>query len=373
MNRPEPSVGADRSSPGTVLHTGRVPSPAYRLAVVSDSVSTGGAETITRSLIAALPAEIEVVVLGRDAAIVESVASARAGTRAEVVGPSALEWRRALSRSRVDVAHINLPAFNASIPAIAGAMLARTPYLVVDHLPTEGMSWKGRAWQRLVTSRACTRVAVGPSTAHAVARLAGVPDALIAIVHNAVPDPGVVERAPHDGPVRLGILGRLVAQKGVDVALEALVGVDGCVLRIAGDGPDRTALEARARALGVADRVTFLGHVDGHDFLVDQDMLLLPSRAEGLPLVLLEAMQLGTVVVASRVGSIPDVLVDDESGLLVDADDPQGLAEAVRRAVSDSDLRRRLGQEARAVAVREFSVDDMVRGYTAIYESALRR
>ena len=356
-----------------MLHTGRVPSPAYRLAVVSDSVTTGGAEVVTRSLIAALPAEVDVAVLGRDAAIVEWVASARAGARAEVVEPSASAWRSALARSRVDVAHVNLPAFNASIPALAGAMLARTPFLIVDHLPTEGMSWKGRAWQRLATSRALTRVAVGPSTAHAVARLAGVPDSAIAIVPNAVPDPGVVDRAPHDGPVRLGMLGRLVHQKGVDVALAALAEVDGCVLRIAGDGPDRAALEARAGALGVADRVTFLGHVDGHDFLVDLDALLLPSRDEGLPLVLLEAMQLGTPVVATRVGSIPDVLVDDESGLLVDADDPHGLADAVRRLVTESELRTRLGQQARAVAVREFSVDDMVRGYTALYESALRR
>ena len=356
-----------------MLHTVRVPPSAYRLAVVSDSVMTGGAETITRSLIAALPADVEVTVLGRDAAVVASVAAARPGARAEVVGPSPLEWRRALSRSRVDVAHINLPAFNASIPAVAGAMLARTPFLLVDHLPTEGMSWRGRAWQRLATSRCISRVAVGPSTAHQVARIAGVPDSAIAIVHNAVPDPGHVERAPHDGPVRLGMLGRLVHQKGVDVALEAIADADGCVLRIAGDGPDRPALEARARALGVADRVTFLGHVDGHDFLVDQDALLLPSRDEGLPLVLLEAMQLGTAVVASRVGSIPDVLVDGESGLLVDADDPHGLAAAVRRVVTDPDLRRRLGQGARAVAVREFSVDDMVRGYTALYEKAVRR
>jgi len=121
-------------------------------------------------------------------------------------------------------------------------------------------------------------------------------------------------------------------------------------LRLVGEGERREAMERLAEDLGVADAVTFTGHIEDRELLLDQyraaDAFVLPSRSEGFPRVLNEAMAVGLPIVATRVGGIPATLSDRETALLVDPSDPDALADAVRTLVEDDGLRDRIRNAA---------------------------
>ena len=118
---------------------------------------------------------------------------------------------------------------------------------------------------------------------------------------------------------------------------------------LVGDGPERKALERQARRLGVGDRVRFEGFVV-HErlpaLLAHADLLVLPSLYEELGTVLLEAMQAGLPIIASKTGGIPDVIEDGGNGLLVPPGEPEALARAIDRLLADRDLARRLSEGA---------------------------
>jgi glycosyltransferase involved in cell wall biosynthesis len=163
--------------------------------------------------------------------------------------------------------------------------------------------------------------------------------------------------------LRLLTVGRLVAVKGHGVLLEAVArlageGVD-VAATLVGDGPRRAELEALARDLGVADRVRFTGRVGQDDirrFYAEADVFCLPSFAEGLPVVLLEAIAAGVPVVASRITGIPELVEHGTSGVLVPPGRPDRLADALRDLSSDPDRRRALAVAARRRVSEEFDV-----------------
>jgi glycosyltransferase involved in cell wall biosynthesis len=152
----------------------------------------------------------------------------------------------------------------------------------------------------------------------------------------------------------LAFAGRLGLQKDVGTLLEALVHVPAVTLAIAGDGPERAALEQRAADLGLDGRVRFLGSVPRDTVLrlfSAADASVLPSAWENFPHTVVEALAVGCPVIATAVGGVPEVVVDGENGLLVSAHDAQALADAIARFFSDDGLRERLaGAAARSVA-----------------------
>jgi glycosyltransferase involved in cell wall biosynthesis len=150
------------------------------------------------------------------------------------------------------------------------------------------------------------------------------------------------------GPT-LAFAGRLGPQKSLDVALEAVAELPDVTLVVAGDGPDRGALERRARELGVDGRARFLGSVPRDGVLRlfrAADASVLSSSWENLPHTVLEALAVGSPVIATSVGGVPEVVRDGENGLLVPVRDPHALAEAIRRFFADDDLRSRLAAAA---------------------------
>ena len=147
-----------------------------------------------------------------------------------------------------------------------------------------------------------------------------------------------------DGDV-LVFAGRLGPQKAVGVLLEALVNADGVMLAIAGDGPERGALERHVGELGLDGRVRFLGAVPRETVLRlfrAADASVLPSAWENFPHTVVEALAVGCPVIATAVGGVPEVVHDGENGLLVAPNDAAGLAAAIRRFFSDAELRKRL-------------------------------
>ena len=147
----------------------------------------------------------------------------------------------------------------------------------------------------------------------------------------------------------LAFAGRLGPQKALGVALEAVAAVPEVTLAVAGDGPDRLALERRARELGLDGRARFLGSVPRESVLRlfrAADASVLSSSWENFPHTVVEALAVGTPVIATAVGGVPEVVRDGENGLLVPPGDPEALAAAIRRFFGDHELRRRLAAAA---------------------------
>ena len=137
-------------------------------------------------------------------------------------------------------------------------------------------------------------------------------------------------------------------------------------LRLVGDGDLRPEMEALAREKGIGSFVEFCGMQSNvHPYLHDADIFVLPSIYEGNPMTIIEAMGTGLPIVASRVGGIPDMISDGESGLLVEPE-PQSICEGLSRLVEDKSLRQRLGETARRNS-RRFSAEKMARDYISCY------
>ncbi len=193
----------------------------------------------------------------------------------------------------------------------------------------------------------------------------GVPAERVSVSPN--PAPGVPPMPPREelraefgleGPT-LAFAGRLMAAKALDVALAALALVPTARLVIVGDGPDRVALEQQRDDLDLAGRVRFLGGLSRDAVLrvfKAADAVLLSSRWENFPHVIVEALAVGTPVIASAVGGVPEVVRDGENGLLVPAGDPEALAGAIQRLLGDDELRARLAAAA-APSVVSYSAE----------------
>lgn len=184
------------------------------------------------------------------------------------------------------------------------------------------------------------------------------------------PPPQRAERAP----VRLIAVGRLEPQKGVDVMLEAVARVDRVTLDIVGDGSLRDALASQVSSLGLDDRVRLVGQQgDVPQRMRDADIFVHAARWEGFGLVLLEAMSAGLPVVSTNVGAIPEVVDDGVTGVLVDPDQPDALAAAIRALAADPQRRRALGDAGRSRLEDQFGVERMARETAAVYERAVAR
>ena len=173
----------------------------------------------------------------------------------------------------------------------------------------------------------------------------------------------------------LAVVGRLDTVKGHRVAIEALsvstVPKD-VHLQIVGSGPSEAPLRELAQERGIADRVHFLGfRRNVYDYLAHCDVLLIPSLHEGLPYTLLEAMALGTPIIASRIGGLAEVLQEGITGLLLPPEDSDSIARAVVELLRDPDYRRQMGKKAQRLQRASYSDNIMSSRYLAIYQEAL--
>lgn len=231
----------------------------------------------------------------------------------------------------------------------------RSPYLV----PLLGIdAWQpihGARWRALRDASA--RFAISHYTARRAMAAHGLP--AMPVVHLAL-EPSVAKplhEPAQQGPPTILVVGRLAASeryKGHDElfgALPLLLSRHPDVhLTVVGDGDDRPRLEAKARDLGVAEHVTFRGFVDDGQLAAlysAASVFAMPSRGEGFGLVFLEAMRAGLPCVAARNTAAAEVIVDGETGLLVDPDDASDLARALDTLLADRELAARLGRAGR--------------------------
>ena len=268
--------------------------------------------------------------------------------------------------------------YKAQALALAAGAVARVPVVVTFHGDTGHLA-RVVVYERLARWGARFTSGVAATSGPLAERIrAAAPRTPVHLIPNGIPigpQPGPADRIrarqalglPSDALV-VAFLGRLSPEKAPEVLLRAARGAPLRVL-IAGDGPLRAALEAEANP----EQVRFLGFVpDAAGVLAAADVLALPSRTEGLPMAVLEAMAAGVPVVASAVGSLPEVL-GDGAGVLV----PPGDADALRAALEQ--LADAKGREALAIAARRrvesrYAAATMARSYRErLYQPALDR
>ena len=231
--------------------------------------------------------------------------------------------------------------------------------------------WRRRLIRRALGSAFCV-VALSKQWRDLLQGLA--PRANVVVIRNCVATdavPGINRK-----PQTLLFLGRITQLKGVYDLMQAVRRLAATIpdirLQIAGVGESEQVL-ACARELGVADRVELIGWITGsakRTALAEASALVLPSYAEGLPMALLEAMAVGTPVIATPVGGVPDLVRDGHNGLLVAPGDVAALAAAIRRVLVEPGLAAGLGQAGQHTVLRDFGLENMLKDLGAIYRMA---
>ena len=295
-----------------------------------------------------------------------------------VVGGEALRRRRM-------IVHANMCEYGSTLRKLPIVCLARAlgaPAVIHLHgAEMKAMFDRMPAWRRrlfrLGVSQANRIVVLGANWEEFLCRDVGISRERVIRISNAVPVPAVTGTGRTDGRCRLLFLGRLEERKGADRFLEALASPELADLEyeavMTGDG--RVELyRDMAGTLGLAGRVRFTGWLDRPAvgrLMQGSDVLVLPSLNEGLPMAILEGMAHGLAVVTTPVGAISDVVRDGQTGLLVPPGNAPALASALRRVITDAELRLRLGAAARAPALEEFDVADYGARFTRLYGELL--
>lgn len=254
--------------------------------------------------------------------------------------------------------------------AVAGAR--RQPAIVATHHGDTRTTWAVRTYEsiaRLAYRR--TRAVVAVSTAIGDMLTAeGVPR--VAVIDNPVGGVSDVTPPPPSDSVRLVVTARLVPEKGVDVLLDALRDprLAQVSLVIVGDGPARSALELQAAPL--LERVHFAGWAsDPGPYVQAADAMVLPSRREGLPISVLEALVQGRPVIASRVGGIPEVVEDGHTGLLVPPGDAKALADALAQFIERRDGFTAAAMASAGATAQRFGPTRWAERTLALYDQVL--
>jgi glycosyltransferase involved in cell wall biosynthesis len=261
--------------------------------------------------------------------------------------------------------------------ALASALVPDVPLVSTKHNDNPfRRSYPFRIAERVAANRCAATITISESLRQFTLRYTRPRTEVITVPYGLkAPAEAPNRNSESDTPTLLAVA-RLVRQKGLDVLIRAMKPIGDAVpdarLLIAGEGPERPALERMAYGLGLEDRVSLLGHRNDVEHLMRRAWLLVhPARWEGFGLVLLEAMRLGLPVVATGVSAIPEIVVAGTTGLLVPPDNPVAIADAVIGALNDERFRRDAGARGFQRLVERFSAERMASGTTAVYNRAL--
>ena len=350
-----------------------------RLALVVDASTYGGAEFYVTQLMRHLPPRFRTSLIGTDPIPHHlSGAAEDAGVPVRIV-PSVrgkfdirgnARMVGVLRHGHPHVVHVNMAAVTNNRHALVTAWAARRPVVATLHIRNEIPPGLHRSLLGLAYGRLARFIAVSSDVATQLVHELHIPEQRVTVVPNGVAVTQETDRGRTHRPLRVGTLGRLTAQKGLDILIACLrqlrdEGHD-VELVIAGEGPDRGALETLAAGLPVR----LVGFVDDvQPFLESLDLFCLPSRAEALPFALLEAMMCGLPCVVTRVGDMADAVGD--AGVVVPPNNAGLLARAIGGLLSSPTQRKELGRLGRLRAVDHYSVEAMVHATTRVYDEAI--
>jgi glycosyltransferase involved in cell wall biosynthesis len=378
-----------------------------RVLYVIDSLAPGGAESSLAALAAFYPergVELEVAYLNDRPGLQQRLeaSGARLTSLAGPGGrPGSVRRTAALVRSRrPELVHTTL--FEADIAGRLAAVAARVPVVSslvnVGYGPEQRADPGIRAWRLIgaqfvdmATARVVRRFhAVSHHVADVMARRLLLPRSRVDVVPRGRDPAALGTRTPERTARARALLGAAPAdalllavarqeyQKGLDILLRALPQVrqevPGARLVVAGrEGNQTAALQEIAGELALGDGVTFLGaRADVPDLLCAADVFALPTRREGFPGAVLEAMALEAPIVATAIPTVSEAVVAGEHALLVPPDDPGALASAIVSALRSPDATRQRARAARARFLESFTIERAADGMVRLYEAALR-
>lgn len=293
-------------------------------------------------------------------------------------------WRH---RDEYDLIHVHLLGYAAFPAVIAGRILKKKTLIKIAnsgrdsdiHRMRRNDLIPGEKYMLPYALKANQIVAINDEIIDELHRV-GVTDDRVKVIPNGLTLPGVSRKSCYrlQTPITLIFVGRLHPQKGVDILLASfhqLVTTHPEIhwrLWILGDGGLRSALEAQAQALNMAQHVHFLGQVSNvYDYFTQSDLFILPSRAEGMSNALLEAMAHGLPCIATDVRGNANLIQDGKNGLLVPFGDAARLVKAIETLTQDEALRQQLGQAARQSIETHYSMDGVAEQYVTLYEKML--
>ena len=366
----------------TVVHVGKFYSP-----------HVGGIETHLETLCRRLRKSMNVRVLvandrrGDEDTIVDGVSVSRHAIQFNLAGaPVCLSMVRKIRRANADIVHVHLPNPAGIIAVMASGYRGR---LVAtwhsDIVRQRRLAQMFAPIQRRFLRNCDAIIATSSKYVESSIELARFRDRCHVIPYGIEvdeirrPDAEAVRsiRERYPGPLIVTV-GRLVYYKGIEYLIRAMKRIHATLL-IVGDGPLRTSLEREATALGVGERVIFMGEMQPRDIVPYYhacDIFVLPSiaRSEAFGIVQLEAMACGKPVVNTQIASgVPFVSLDDVTGLTIEPCNAAALEQAVNRLLADSELRARYGTAAIARVDNEFSSATMLRRTLDLYEQLLSR
>ena len=274
-----------------------------------------------------------------------------------------------------DVVHTHLDVIKYAVAAARLSGVKRCVHTVhnVAHEEAEGKLQKiiNTTYFRLGWS---VPVALSPEVHRTIVSFYGMKEEKVPVIYNGVDLSRCLPKTDYalSKPVQLIHVGRFNYQKNHRGLLDAFAMIlqknPDCCLNLLGDGELRPEVEAYAAELGIREKVVFHGSQSNvYPFLHNADVFLLPSRFEGMPMTIIEAMGTGLPVVASAVGGVPDMLKNGESGLLV-SQEPCEVADAVWTLLEQEQLRRKLGETAGKDS-EQFSAEHMAASYCNIYNA----
>ncbi len=298
--------------------------------------------------------------------------------------------QRLIARLQPEIVHTHL--LRADIYGAIGARLAGVPVVLSTVYAMGDYRREKRRSSDWLIDAACARlpthaIAVSEAVKNDCVARHGMNADRVTVIHTGVEPPATVDaRAAGLARASWGCCGeekviltlaRLSYEKGIDTLIDAA-----SVLRdthpevriiVLGEGPDHEALQSRILERQVEDVVKLAGFTrDVWSAIAGADVVCLPSKSEGLPNVLLEAMAMARPIVATRVGGIPEALTDEHDGLLVEPNRPHLLAHALGRVLHDTTFAARMGRAAQATMQRRFHARDVVGRYEALYTRLLK-
>jgi glycosyltransferase involved in cell wall biosynthesis len=339
----------------------------HRVGLIVDSLTGGArADAVLAELAPQLAFGVERVAITRQLSIRDLAAVRFVARRIGAAAPDVLHGHGAKGAALVRL-----------VPRGNGAIRVYTPHggsLVYAPRTIAGGFY--RALERLLNGRTDLFLFESSYISQEFCKQIGRPRALVRIVRNGVSETEFIPVATRVDATDLVSVGELRSVKAFDVLIEALAMLKRSGRRvnatIAGDGPDGPQLKELTQRLGVADQVRFAGHQPARDAFSMGRILVVPSRAESLPYIVLEAAAAGLPIIATRVGGIPEIF-GAEAPHLIPADDITALADAIAAALDGPEQLHRIAQAINARVRAEFSVSTMVEGGLAAYCEALTR
>lgn len=359
--------------------------PKRRILYCIDSLKMGGAERITAALMPFMT-EVEPIVCtlyDHESPLTERIS----GIQQIYLGASRLADPGAIARyvkilrdEKIDLIHAQL--IHGTVMSSTAGLATGVPFVVTRHVVEDDLTSKKKrrmVWaEKLATKRAERIIYVSDAQRQRHLEDYEFDKDKTRVIYNGLDlsrfDKDAKPEIPVDGsrPIVL-MVGVVRPGKGHPVAIDAARLVPEADFLLVGDGDEDLFAQYQAQASDL-DNVYFLGtRSDVPDLMLACDLVILPSDIEALPTVLIEAGAAGKACVATRVGGIPEIVIDGESGILIEPRDPDALAEAIKELVNSPEKLQAMGQEARKHIEEHFSLEGQSANLVALYEEVLAK